>query len=407
MTDQTMTKRNAGEWLASRTTSRRRFVAGALGSGAVVAAPTVLTGAHAAGELKMATFYALSGPASLFGPTQAAVTKLAVDEINAGGGIGGRKVTILPNDGGAPPAEAAKAAIRLMLRDKVDIVIGSHNSAVREAIVAALKGRVPYVYTPLYEGGECNPNVYVTADTPQQQVQPSITYLAKSLGAKSYYLIGNDYVWPRITNEQAKKYIAAAGGTVVGEEYVPLGAPNKFEDAVTRIKAKKPDLVVITLVGGDNVNFNRTFAGFGLDKSIKRVSYLLEELTLLGIGDKSSSGLYSAMSYFENEKSEANARFKAAYRKAAGAKAPPLSAIGVDTYGGVYCAKALIEKAGGAKDAGKLMAAANNLQYKTATGTAVMTNRHVVKDMFLAECKGTSFDIIQSYKAVAHGQTCS
>ena len=194
---------------------------------------------------------------------------------------------------------------------------------------------------------------------------------------------------------------------MVGEEYVPLGAPNKFEDAVTRIKAKKPDLVVITLVGGDNVNFNRTFAGFGLDKSIKRVSYLLEELTLLGIGDKSSSGLYSAMSYIENEKSEANARFKAAYRKAAGAKAPPLSAIGVDTYGGVYCAKALIEKAGGAKDAGKLMAAANNLQYKTATGTAVMTNRHVVKDMFLAECKGTSFDIIQSYKAVAHGQTCS
>ena len=167
-------------------------------------------------------------------------------------------MTIIPADGGATPAEAAKAAIRLMLRDKVDLVLGSHNSAVREAIVAALKGRVPYVYTPLYEGGECNPNVYVTADSPQQQVQPSIAWLAKTQGAKSCYLIGNDYVWPRKTNEEAKKYIAAAGGRVVGEEYVPLGAPNKFEDAVTRIKAKKPDLVVITLVGGDNVNFNRT-----------------------------------------------------------------------------------------------------------------------------------------------------
>ncbi len=105
--------------------------------------------------------------------------------------------------------------------------------------------------------------------------------------------------------------------------------------------------MVITLVGGDNINFNRTFAGFGLDKSIKRISYLLEEQTLLGIGDKSSSGLYSAMSYFENEKGEANAKFKAGYRKAAGAKAPQLGMIGVDTYGGVYCAKALIEKAGG------------------------------------------------------------
>ena len=262
--------------------SRRRFIAAALGSGAAVAAPSVLTGARAADELKIATFYALSGPGSLFGPTQTAVTKLAMDQINAAGGVGGRKVTVIPNDGGAPPAEAAKAAIRMMLRDKVDIVVGSHDSAVREAIVAALKGQVPYVYTPLYEGGECNPNVYVTADTPQQQVQPSITYLAETLAAKSYYLIGNDYVWPRKTNEQAKRYIEEAGGAVVGEEYVPLGAPNKFEDAVTRIKAKQPDLVVLTLVGGDNINFNRTFAGFGLDKSIKRISYLLEEQTLLG-----------------------------------------------------------------------------------------------------------------------------
>ena len=386
--------------------SRRRFIAAALGTGAAVAAPSVLTGARAAEELKIATFYALSGPGSLFGPTQTAVTKLAVDQINAAGGIGGREVTVIPNDGGAPPAEAAKAAIRMMLRDKVDIVVGSHDSAVREAIVAALKGQVPYVYTPLYEGGECNPNVYVTADTPQQQVQPSITYLAETLGAKSYYFIGNDYVWPRKTNEQAKKYVEAAGGQVVGEEYVPLGAPNKFEDAVTRIKAKQPDLVVITLVGGDNINFNRTFAGFGLDKSIKRISYLLEEQTLLGVGAESSDGLYSAMSYFENEESAANAEFKASYRAAAGDEAPQLGLIGVDTYGGVYCAKALIEKAGGT-DAGKLMAAAENLEYRTPTGSAVMTNRHVVKDMFLAECKGTSFEIVQTFKAVAHGQTCS
>ena len=387
--------------------TRRRFVAGALGTGAAVAAPAVLTGAKAAGEFKMATFLALSGPASLFGPTQTACAKLAVDQINAAGGIGGNKVTVIPADGGATPAEAAKAAIRLMLRDKVDLVLGSHNSAVREAIVAALKGRVPYVYTPLYEGGECNSNVYVTADSPQQQVQPSISWLAKTLGAKTYYLIGNDYVWPHKTNEQAKKYIAAAGGKVVGEEYLPLGAPNKFEDAVTRIKAKKPDLVVITLVGGDNVNFNRTFAGFGLDKSIKRVSYLLEELTLSGIGDKSSNGLYSAMSYFVNEKSEANEKFKASFAKAFAPKPPPLSMLGADVYSGIYCAKALVERAGGTKDAGKLMAAANNLSYKTATGTGAMTNRHVVKDMYLAECKGTSFDIVETFKAVAHGQTCS
>lgn len=386
--------------------SRRQFVGGALGASAAIAAPGIISSAQAADTLKIATFFALSGPAALFGPTQTACTKLAVEEINAAGGIGGKKVSIIAADGGAPPAEAAKSAIRLMLRDKVDMVVGSHDSAVREAVVAALKGRVPYIYTPLYEGGECNPNVYVTADTPQQQVQPSITHLAKSTGAKTFYLIGNDYVWPRKTNEQVKKYIAESGGKVVGEEYLPLGAPNKFEDSVTRIKSRNPDMVVITLVGGDNVNFNRTFAGFGLDKSIKRVAYLLEELTLAGIGANNSKGLHSAMSYFANAKSDANLKFKANYKKMFGDKAPPLSLLGVDGYNGMYCAKALIEKAG-STDAAKLMAASKDLTFQTATGPATMTNRHVVKDMFLAECKGTDFNVLKSFSAVAHGQTCA
>ena len=87
-------------------------------------------------------------------------------------------------------------------------------------------------------------------ETPQQQLMPTIDHFAKTKGVKSYYLIGNDYVWPRVTNNLAKKYIAGAGGNVVGEEYIPFGPANKFESAVTRIKSAKPDLVVITLVGG-------------------------------------------------------------------------------------------------------------------------------------------------------------
>lgn len=386
--------------------SRRAFVAGTAGAAAVAATPGIIRSASAATPFKMATVFALSGPASLFGPTQTACSKLAVSEINAKGGILGSQVEIVPLDGGAPPADAARAVLRAVLRDKVQLIVGSHDSAVREAIVSTLKGRVPYVYTPLYEGGECAPNTYVTADTPEQQVQPSVLELAKTQNAKTFYLIGNDYVWPRKTNEQVKKYIAQTGGKVVGEEYLPLGAPNKFEDAVARIKSASPDMVVITLVGGDNVNFNRTFAGFGLDKSIKRVALLLEELTLQGIGDKNSAGLFSCMSYFSNVESEANAQFKAAYAKMAGDKAPPLSMLGVDGYSGIKFAAALIAKAGSV-DAAKLMAASNGLEYQSATGTATMTNRHVVKDMYLAECKGTSFNIIKTFKSVAHGQTCS
>ena len=137
-------------------------------------------------------------------------------------------------------------------------------------------------------------------------------------------MIGDDYVWPRKCNEHAKAYIAENGGKVAAEEYVPFGAPNKFEEVVTRIKSAKPDAVLITLVGADNVNFNRTFAGFGLDKDIARLSLLLEENTLLGVGAESSNNLYSSMSYYANAPGDANKKFKAAYFAKFGDKAPQL-----------------------------------------------------------------------------------
>ena len=354
----------------------------------------------------MGTFFSLSGPASLFGPTQTACNALAVDEINAAGGILGRKVEIVSGDGGAPPAEAAKSAIRMLLRDKVDLIVGSHDSAVRQALVGALKGRVPYVYTPLYEGGECAYNTYVTADTPQQQIKPSLGALAGMFGLRKFYLIGNDYVWPRRSNAHAKEYVAALGGRIVGEEYAPLGAGNKFDDAITRIKAAAPDLVLITLVGGDNVNFNRAFAGFGLDKSARRLSLLCEELTLQGIGAEHGAGLYSCMSYFAAVDSPANAAFKKRYAGKMGSKAPPLSMIGVDAYSGTHCAAALLGEAGG-NDAAAVMKASEGLRYKTATGAGVMTNRHVAKDMYLAESRGARFRIIRTFENVAHGESCA
>ena len=250
-----------------------------------------------------------------------------------------------------------------MLEEKVDLFIGSHDSATREALVATIKGKVPYIYTPVYEGGECAFNTYVLADTPEQQIRPSLTWMMKEKGAKSIYMIGDDYVWPRKCNEHAKQYIAENGGKVAAEEYVPFGAPNKFEEVVTRIKSAKPDAVLITLVGADNVNFNRTFAGFGLDKDIARLSLLLEENTLLGVGAESSKNLYSSMSYYANAPGDANKKFKQAYFAKFGDKAPQLSLIGADCYAGVYCAKALVTKAGGT-NAQKCMAASEGLTFR-------------------------------------------
>jgi urea transport system substrate-binding protein len=385
--------------------TRRTLLGATAGGVAFGALPGLIRPAAAADEFKIGLFIALSGPASLFGPTQKASAELATEEINKAGGILGRQIRLIPTDAGGPPAESTKSAIRLMLDEKVDMLVGSHDSATREALVATIKGKVPYIYTPVYEGGECAFNTYVIADTPEQQIRPSVAFMMKDRGAKSVYLIGDDYVWPRKCNEQAKKYIADNGGKVVAEEYVPFGAPNKFEEIVTRIKSAKPEMVLITLVGADNVNFNRTFAGFGLDKDIARLSLLLEENTLLGIGPDSSNNLFSSMSYYANAPGEANKKFKAAYFAKFGDKAPQLGLIGADCYGGIYCAHALATKAGGT-DAKKCMAASEGLTFPTAAGSVAMRGRHVDKTMYLATCKGTEFDIIKTFADIKSGDEC-
>ena len=385
--------------------ARRRILSAAAGS-AVLGSSAFLRPAFGQGkDFKIGFFIALSGPAALFGPTQKACAELAADKINKAGGIMGRPVKLLFTDAGGPPAETAKSAVRLMLEDKVDLFIGSHDSATREANIATIKAKVPYIYSPVYEGGECSPNVFCLGETPPQQAQPAIEFLSKEKKAKTFHLIGDDYVWPRKVNEQVKKFIAQAGGKVIGEEYVPFGAPNKFEEAVTRIKGAKPDAVVETLVGADNVNFNRTFAGFGLDKSIARISLLLEENTLMGIGAENSGNLYSCMGYFANSPAEGAKKFKAEYLAKYGDKAPQLATIGADCYSALNLAKALFDKAGSA-DAKKLAAASEGLTFTSASGPVTMHGRQVDKDMYLAECKGTSFEVIKTIKAVKSGTAC-
>jgi len=175
--------------------SRRTLLGGAAAGAAFGALPGLIRPAAAAEEFKIGLFAALSGPASLFGPTQKASAELAAEEINKAGGILGRQIKLIPTDAGGPPAESTKSAIRLMLEEKVDMFVGSHDSATREALVATIKGKVPYIYTPTYEGGECAFNTYVLADTPEQQIRPSVAYMMKDRGAKSVYLkIGRAHV---------------------------------------------------------------------------------------------------------------------------------------------------------------------------------------------------------------------
>ncbi len=360
--------------------------------------------ANAADGLKVGILIPLSGPGGLFGPSCQNCASLAIDEVNARGGILGRAIKPVFADVGGPPADATQAALKLWKGDGVEAFIGMHDSAVRGALTNLFKGQVPYVYTPVYEGGECSAGTYVLGETPAQQLAPTIPWMSERKGASDWYLIGNDYNWPRDTNATAKAYIADAGGRVAGEEYLPFTADN-FDSSLAKIRETGANAVLITLVGGASVGFNRSFASFGLSEDVPRLGTLIEENTLAGIGSENSKNLFSSAGYFADIDTPAANAFKEKYAATFGSDAAALNALGQSCYDGILLLAALAEAAGSTSPV-DMDAVANGVSYEGPRGSARMHDRHVSKDIYLAEADGTAFRVVESFPDVAAGDNC-
>ncbi len=386
---------------------RRDFVKASISATVV----SVLTGgsfgarALAAGPVKVGVLIPLSGPAGLFGPSSRNCTQLAVDEINAAGGILGRQIEPIFADVGGPPADATQAALQLWKGDGAEAFIGMHDSAVRGALTNLFKGQVPYIYTPVYEGGECSAGTFVLGETPSQQLEPAIPWMASNKGASKWYLIGNDYNWPRDTNAAAKGYIAGTGGEVVGEEYLPFTVDN-FDSNLAKIKDTGADAVLITLVGGASVGFNRAFASFGLADDVARLGTLIEENTLAGIGAENSVNLFSSAGYFASIDTPSARSFAEKYVAKFGADAAALNALGQSCYDGMLLLAVLAAKAG-SLSAADMDAAADGTSYEGPRGGATMSDRHVSKDIYLAEADGAAFKVIATFADVGAGDNCA
>lgn len=355
--------------------------------------------------LKLGFLIPKSGPAGIFGPSSETTTALALEEINASGGILGRPVEALFGDAGGAPSDTVQAAQRLWRRDGVQALIGQHDSASREAVAAMLRGQLTYVYTPVNEGGYCHPNTYSLGETPDQQLAPVIPWLAGKHDLKKWYLIGNDYVWPRGTNAAAKTYIADTGGEIVGEEYHPFTVDN-FDTSLTRIRESGADAVLITLVGGASVTFNRAFASFGLDKQAIRLGTLIEENTLAGIGAGNSNGIYATAGYFDALDTPAAAAFRKTYYARFGADAPVLNTLGEGCYEGAMALRAMFEAAG-STETDAVAAAANGVSYTGPRGTTTLSDGFAASDIYLASANGAGFEIIQRFENVAPGNACT
>ena len=294
-------------------------------------------------ELNIALCVPMGGLTGIWGPSALASAKLAAAELNRAAGIGGRTCRLLAVDADDDAPMLESVLSEMVHSGEVDALVGMHTSHVRQRILSAIGGQIPFVYTPLYEGGECTPGVFAIGDTPARQLQPAIAWLAKHERPRRWAFLGNDYVWPHVSNRLARDYVARCGAVVVSEEYVPLHTVD-FSEQLAAIKRAGADAVLLSLVGEDAIAFNRSFGEQGLGRSALRLSCAIEENELLAIGAHNTERLYVASSYFAALTTDANIAFKERYHNHFGDRAPTLNSLGQSTYEGVHFLASLFER---------------------------------------------------------------
>ena len=366
--------------------------------------------AEPSGEpVRIGILFSNSGPAGIFGQPTANIAEFIEEDINATGGINGRPVETFLADDATDPAVGRQAMEQLIESDGVDVVLGTHSSATREAAKPlAEDAGVLYIYAALYEGGECSPVMFNTGEVPSQQLAPVIPWMMDETGGSQWFLLGNDYVWPRRSFELARQYIEAAGGEVVGEEYVPLGTQD-FSSVAQQIAGSGADLIFPALVGGDAIAFETQAVDFGIGQSaIPRLANIYEENVLGVMGPSVTAGMRVTLGYFKEVDNPANNEFVARYFEQFGADAPPHMTFSSHIYDAalLYAAAA---NAAGTTDTAAVAAALEGLSLSTPTGDISITgSRHLAQPIYVAEIQSDGSQlIVQSFPAVEPDETCS
>lgn len=378
--------------------NRRNFIKTG-GSVIVVGATagTSLLPSLAAAEepVKVGLLHSLSGTIAIAEASLVDAEKLAVEEINAAGGVLGRKIEVVLEDGASENPVFAEKARKLIERDKVAAIFGCYTSASRKAVLPALnQGKGLLYYPTYYEGQEQDARVIYPSQEATQSVIAAINWMAREKG-KTFFLVGSDYIYPRTCNKIAKPTITKAGGKVLGEEYAPLGH-TEFSSIINKIKAVKPDCIYSTVVGGSNVAFFKQLRAAGLDGT-KQVllSTVVSENEIEGIGKDNALGYYACMGYFQSLKNAANERFVKAFKAKYGQDRVIGDPMQV-AYNSVYLWKMAVEKAKSFEQ-DKVIAASSGIELNAPEGKIKIhaTNHHVWKKVRIGRARADGqFDIV-------------
>ena len=313
--------------------------------------------------------------------------KLAIAQINEAGGVLGRKIEVIQEDGASDWPTFAEKSKKLLENDKVATVFGCWTSASRKAALPVFeKDNGLLFYPTFYEGLEQSKNVFYTGQEATQQILAGLDWIAKEKKAKTFYLIGSDYIWPRTSMKIARKHIEQhLGVTVVGEEYVALG-DTQFGSVINKIKLKKPDVIYAAVVGGSNVAWFKQLNAAGLNaKKQNMLTISVTEDEVLGIGGENLEGFYSAMKYFQSLKNPNNDKFVAEFKKAYGEKAV-IGDVTQAAYLGPWLWKAAVERAG-SFDVDKAVAALPGYELTTAPEGYVKVdpNHHLLSKLRIGQ----------------------
>ena len=265
--------------------------------------------------VKVGLLHSLTGTMSISEIAVRDAELLAIEEINAAGGILGCQIKVVEEDGKSNPRMFAEKARKLLMEDKVATIFGCWTSDSRKAVQPVVEELYGLLWYPVqYEGFEASPNIMYMGASPNQQVVPAIDFCSEKLG-KRMYLIGSDYVFPHTCNAIIKSQLKHLGGTCVAEVYVPMHEAD-FSKIVKEIKELKPDVIINTLNGSSNQSFFSQLKYSGIDaEDIPVMSFSVSESEIKSIGADKLKGHYLAWNYFESTATAKNTRFVANFKK--------------------------------------------------------------------------------------------
>lgn len=354
------------------------------------------------GEVKVGILHSRSGTMAISENTVAEAELMAINEINKAGGlkIGEERLKIVPieEDGASDWPTFAEKAQKLIDQDQVAVVFGGWTSASRKAMLPVFESRDHFLFYPIqYEGQECSRNIFYAGAAPNQQAEPAVEWLLENKG-KEFFLVGSDYVYPRTANTIMKEQLAALGGTVVGEDYLPLGN-TEVAPIIAKIKQALPSggVIVNTLNGDSNVAFFKQLqdAGITPEAGYTIMSFSVAEEEVAAIGPEYLEGTFAAWNFFQTLDTPESKAFTKAFQKKYGDKRvtndPAESA-----YIMVHLWAKAAEKAGTVENA-DVRKAMIGVSFDAPQGTVtVQPNHHLEKRVLIGEVRDDGmFEIVE------------